>query len=161
MEVNNISKTQERTTRRVRRPIEKLSMNYVDNPGTSQDNFTLRTSGAPETFVGGFLIGNIAKGASTSRVNFAVALIIARDGQTVSTLNLTEGQALYKPEQDVLWGTFLVTPKAADSDETILLKEMIKAQRKMKAGDTLRLINLADAANGPQITATFVGFFKQ
>ena len=136
-------------------------MIYADAPGTTQDTLTVRLAAMAETFVGGFLIGNFTKGVATSRVSIAIALIVLREGQTVSALNLSEGSPLYSPEQDVLWATVFDTAKAADSDLVRDFTVQIKAQRKLKIGDTLRLINVSSAANGGNIFASFTGFYKQ
>ena len=146
--------------RAAKRPIDKLMINMIVSFATTQVNQTLRTSLVAETFVGGFITGNIIKGSATSEVILGVTLIIARDGQTVSTINVGVGNALFEPEQDVLWSGLFELGDIAE-DGLIPIQVNIKAQRKMKAGDTLRIVALASAANGGRFTASFTGFFKQ
>ena len=74
--------------------------------------------------------------------DLAWMLVIVRDGQSVGTVSVADGQSLYEPEQDVLaWG---VTTSGANSMSAQLDEDkfdgLCKTMRKLKSGDQLALL---------------------
>ncbi len=156
--------SQQRTT--PKRPVDKdLIWIQKNTVGNSQVTTVLRTSEMAETFTGG-VISNIVRVIAATEVESrgACAIILLRDGQTISTLTLTDAGKLYSPEQDVLWAT----PWAFQLPATDLflgyftnISERIKTKRKMKKGDQLVYLAIGDVASAVDLTALFTGFYLQ
>ena len=65
---------------------------------------------------------------------------------------------MYDPEEDVLWAWY--GAQVASATATVLqINDKIKTQRKLREGDTLRLIMIS-TATGPSVQIQVTTFFK-
>ena len=145
-----------------RRPIDKRNINMYTSPVIStQDEQNLFTSTVAETLIR--LVGNVVVSpddAQTVGARVAFAIILAREGSTVSTLSVSDGQVLYEPEQDVLFSLVDFTEDHLTAGKNFPVD--VKGQRKMKEGDQIKLINIgSSASNSGRLFANITGFVKQ
>ena len=141
-----------------KRPIDKENMFILSNSlGTSQDATTVRTSTVAETFSGGHIqisIGRVSGGGVVQ-----VALVHIPEGASTPTLSSTDGDPLCNPEEYMLWGASVYVPTA--SIEPVIMKDRIKTMRKLKPGDTMRVLMKGGVATVANVTALLTSFYKQ
>ena len=120
-----------------KRPVEKAIRVVATDCTNTQVQSTLFTAGEALTFSGGHIsVKYTAASASPagSGTFIHAAIVFVREGQAASTLSMTLGQALYVPEQDVLWAGVGVV---GSNNDLSWEETKIKTQRKMKSGDFL------------------------
>jgi len=102
---------------------------------------------------------------TTQKISWAV--IHLRDGSSAGGFTVTDGNALYAPEQDVmLYGSRfaieLIGNTTADSNTgTPIVEQVTTTQRKLKAGDFLQFIVMGSAANAANLHGTCQFFVKE
>ena len=141
-----------------KRPVDKEIVNILKTAiGTGQVALTLRTAGMAETLSG--IRGNLSGkfGANAGSVGMVIAVV--REGQTASTLDLTDGGTLYAPQQDVLFAWFGHGSPAVT--ELHWQKIDVKAMRKLKDGDTIQILLRCTAADTVDVTGSITSFYKQ
>ena len=141
-----------------RRPVDKESVYvYSSSIGTTQDNTNIRTSTVAETYTGGHLQLSIS--AVSGGATVLVVLAMIPEGITIPNISSTDGSAIFTPEEYSVWsGAFFI---GASQTETLVIKEKLKAMRKMKNGDRLALCIRASGATTANVTAVVTSFFKQ
>ena len=146
-----------------KRPIEKRSILFnPGNLGTTQSVTVLHTATLAETFSGARGNLTVSKGTITSQPRWLLAIVLVRDGQSISTLSTTVGSAPYEPEQDILWLVGGSWSDASTVEQWISFEIKIKAMRKLKEGDTLQIVGVGSAANSAKgVTGPLTMFFKQ
>ncbi len=115
-----------------------------------------------ETFSG--LFGNVLgwQGTIVSLLTYAFAIIYVRDGQTISTLKIQDGDTLYSPEQDVLWSHVGTWGTTTNTEGHVTRDILIKTMRKMKEGDKIVFLALGSVANALRhLGGQFTSFYKQ
>ena len=143
-----------------KRPIDKKQVNgVVSSLSTTQQNDSLFAASEAQTFVGGELKINIVyNGHSAGIVNVGFALLFKRDGQTVSSMNINDGQVMYEPEQDVFVQDLVNI--YADGAQQYRMRFKIKSKRKMQNGDSIVLaMQATTGTNPPHLNYTMNAFF--
>ena len=148
------------TAAKAARPIDKQSINFNKTVGTTQLALAVRTAAMAETFSGAKITGGWAKSTATILGNVTIVLVLVRDGQTASTLDLGDGNCIYEPEQDILWAKAIVTLAAAGTSFNDI-EGTVGTMRKLKAGDSLQLLAVGTTPNLVSINLVFTGFYKQ
>ncbi len=143
-----------------KRPVDKLLVN-VNHQGTdaTQVTTTLTTATFPCTIVGLRWDMTILPSAGTVFGSYAWAIVILRDGVTVSTMAISDGATLYAPEQDVMaFGRGVSTASALG----MLSKYMgsTKTMRKLMGGDKLLFLFLGEATNTSTLEGCIQFFCK-
>ena len=139
-----------------KRPIEKQAIvQFAVAIGTTQQLNTLHTAIVAETLVR--IIGNISFNQGANAGFGGCVLVHNRDGQAISTMSLADGVAIYQPEQDILWAKVFST----ESTQVFNFDIDVKAMRKLKEGDILSLILLANGADVFDFISQMSMFFKQ
>ena len=141
-----------------KRPIDK-DITYVSSAslGTTQDNSVLRTSTVAETYTGGHINASVVPVSAGGIIQMVLAVV--PEGITSPTLTTTDANALYTPEEYVVWSqTFAlisgqVTP--------IQVNAKIKSMRKMKVGDRLILSARGSVATVGTTHVLVTAFYKQ
>ena len=83
--------------------------------------------------------------------------MIVRDGMSASTLDLTNGNITYEPEQDVLW---MAAGRAVGGEKDYRFVET-KSMRKLKVSDTIRLIVRGSVTDVIDLSGALTTFAKQ
>ena len=141
---------------RVSRPIDKKIV-IVSKNGTAatQATTTLFTATFPCTLFGLRWNGAVMQNAGTGFADFKWVIVIVRDGQTISTLGVSDAADLYQPEQHVLaFGAGMVD----NNVEVMELSGSTKTMRKMQLGDTLVFV-IRNIATDTVNTRVAVQFF--
>ena len=143
---------------RPRRPIDKENMYIISTSlGTTQDKTTIRTATVAETYVGGHIQLSMIRVSGGGVVN--CALVVIPEGLSVPTISTTDGNPIFTPEEYVVWsGSYFI---GGSSVEPLVIKEKLKAMRKMKNGDELAFIARGSVATVATVTANITAFFKQ
>lgn len=130
------------TSRRVRprvptrtAPIDKLLPGVVhDSIDATQQSTVLITATFPCTVTGLRWELDALQQAGTAVCTGRWAIIIARDGSTVNTMSISDGAALFEPEQDCLaFGTWLIRNNTGVKH----FSGSTKTMRKLKGGDRI------------------------
>ncbi len=112
--------------------------------GTTQTTSTLFTCGVvPRTFSRLFFSGGIEPKVTG---DFVMCVIILRDGLAQPGLSLTSGGTPYEPQEDVLWMDRWMINPTLNGNQVMKFNYDIKAQRKMKEGDRIRVVALGSSA---------------
>ncbi len=133
----------------VKRPIDK-ELKVVNVALTnSQTTSTLKTTTFPCTVVGLRWSISAQSTLTTGASLVTWAIVVVHDGNSANTMATSDGADFYTPEQDVL--TFGVA-RFPDSDagngpNVIQFEGATKTMRKLKQGDLLQLITLANLAS--------------
>ena len=134
---------------RVTRPIDKSIRVIVQNLFTTQQATTLITAVFPCTLMGLRWVLD-ATFSTASNQEFFWAIVLVRDGNTVNTILLADGNTLYEPEQNVLaWGHG--SPRDADVGGGPVAQHIegkSQTMRKLMVGDAVVLIQLSAAVAG-------------
>ncbi len=130
-----------------RRPVDKALINVLKNGVTATQVSTQLVSATfPCTIVGLRWDLSFATDAGTSQGDYQWAIIILRDGVTVSTMNSSDAGTLYAPEQDVMaFGRGLTLGSGIGSVAHYMGDT--KTMRKLMGGDKLLFIMLGEATN--------------
>lgn len=137
------------------RPIDKALINVSDSIDSSQFERTVKTAVAACTVTG--IRWTFGTKSNSNNQEVAIALVLVRDGQSVSTLSFTAGSNLYEPEQDVLM--YYHGGCAALYNNGLV--GSTKTMRKLKNGDQLKLIGLGDNATADTLVGTIQLFCKE
>ena len=150
-------KRQRTVSTRSKRPIEKKIITVNKLVGVAQQQTAVFNANEAVTYAGGHLqISWDGNPAAIGRAVWAVVLI--REGQTASTISLTDNTATYLPEQDVLaMGVFQSATLTDLLGDTVT----IKTKRKLKQGDAIYFIVLGSIASVGNIFCTATSFVKQ
>ena len=129
-----------------KRPIDK-SLIAISQAAATTDETVLFTASTACTIVG--LRWSLSfSGNSTAQVVGHWAVIVVYDGYAANSLTTTDGSNFYEPEQNVLtFGcvTLADTDGAIPGPASHVSEGHTKTMRKMKVGDTLRLLSVANA----------------
>ena len=146
----------------IKRPIDKRGhVISATALGTSASNTMLFTSAVAETLIRTIVRGNVIKGGAAGVIVGAIVIVIVRDGQTVSAISLSNATSLYEPEQDVLWYEIFRLPTGANAVWSIPMMGDVKGQRKLKTGDRIMMLVLADTADSFDMALSTTIFVKQ
>ncbi len=144
--------------RAVARPIDK-ELKVVNQPTiSSQVATTLKTATFPGTIVGLRWSLGAVQDAGTDITQLTWAIVVVQDGQTASAISLTDAGDMYTPEQDVLAFGSVVSTGTDLSAERI--EGTTKTMRKLKQGDVLQLIAIAEATNTWLLFGAVQFFYK-
>ncbi len=137
--------------RAARRPISKTLIVVKDDAvdGT-QAKTLLFTTTFPATMVGLRWSLSALQGLGTTAVTqLQWAIVISRDGNVANTMSTGDSNSLYSPEADVLaFGCAnMKTHTAASTVMPITWNGDTKTMRKLKTGDVLEIIYVAEATN--------------
>ncbi len=132
------------TTQR-KRPIDKsiiaISKDTVDATDVTT---TLLTTTFPCTVTGLRWQLSFSQDGGTAAAFFHWAIVIVRDGVTVSTLTISDAGKFFDPEQNCLtWGVGTID----NNTETITHTGSTKTMRKMMGGDILMFVYKGRATN--------------
>lgn len=142
-----------------KRPIDKSLINVVQSTGTAQLSTTLVTATFPCTITGLRWDADVVSSLVLSGGRWAI--VIVRDGQAASTLALSNGSALYEPEQDVLaFGTWNAFASTGGGPTVQKVQGSTKSMRKLMGGDSIQFISLGDVASGAVIEGVLQFFCK-
>ena len=114
-----------------------------------------------ETLVGLRLSMGIVPDTSAGIHVACFVIIHARDGQTPNTIDLTAGNAVYTPEQDVLWFKYVITHTDAQEVSWKDVDVPVTVMRKMKKNDTIRIIARASTGNILHAAGVVRSWYKQ
>ncbi len=148
---------------RVARPIDKELKVVNQQPTTSVVSTTLKTTTFPGTVVGlRWALSGLNTSASANPF-VTWGIVVIPDGEAANTPALSDGADWYTPEQNVLaFGSFYLR----DADGTtgpgaLMFEGSTKTMRKLKQGDVLALITLADTvAPAANLDGIVQFFFK-
>jgi len=143
-----------------KRPVDKLLINVLKTgvDGT-QVTTTLVTATFPCTVVGLRWDISCIPNAGTGIASYAWAIIILRDGVTVSTMAISDGATLYAPEQDVMAFGRGGHPSAAFA-QLQHYNGSTKTMRKLMGGDKLMFIYIGEATNTSTVEGCIQFFCK-
>ncbi len=143
-----------------KRPVDKLLVNIVHaGVNATQVATVLTTATFPCTIVGLRWDMTVAAAAGSGFSSFSWAIIILRDGVTVSQMSIGDGATLYAPEQDVMaFGRGLVTSQTLG----MLSKYQgaTKTMRKLMGGDKLQFIFKGEATTTSTVEGVIQFFCK-
>ena len=142
-----------------KRPVDKEVINVTKAAvGNTQLATVLRTAEMAETLSG--IRGNMSVlfGAATGLL--VMAIVLVRNGQTASTLNLTDGGTTYAPQQDVLWAAG-VEIGTSGAGAPLNLQIEVKSMRKMREGDAIHFLVLSNGTDRADIHGIISSFYKQ
>lgn len=141
-------------SRAPKRPISKeLVAISKSATGATQATTTLYTATFPVTVVGLRWALSFIQDAGTGKANHYWCIVLLRDGQTVSTVAISDAAAFFEPEQDVLaFGVGSVT----NNTETKDYMGASKTMRKLQTGDRLVFIDRGVATD----THTAIGIIQ-
>lgn len=122
-----------------KRPIDKsiiaISKDGIDS---TQVSTTLATVTFPCTITGLRWDLSFFSDSGTTINHVAWAIVVVRDGNTLSTITISDGGNLHDPEQNVLtWG--FCTCAKFEVTKPVVYRGDTKTMRKMMGGDTLKL----------------------
>ena len=145
-----------------KRPIDQSIIQfYFQDLGTGQAATTLRTSGMAETLVGLRISLGIVPDTSTGLHVACIVIVQLRDGQTANTIDLTAGNAVYTPEQDVLWFKYILTHPDGQEVSWKDVDVPVNVMRKLKKNDTIRILARASTGNILHIAGVVRSWYKQ
>ncbi len=133
------------STGHTKRPIDKkLVVVSKDAMAATQVTTVLLTTTFPCTVVGLRWDIAFAQDGGTAEARYFWAIVIVRDGVTVSTLAVSDAANLFQPEQDcIVFGAGTVDNNSTPQQRTGSTKSM----RKMMGGDVLMWIGISAATN--------------
>nr|UOF78630.1 hypothetical protein [Cressdnaviricota sp.] len=143
-------------SRAPKRPISK-ELVAISKTGTAatQATTTLYTATFPVTVVGMRWALSFIQDAGTGACNVWWAIVVVRDGITVSTVAISDAAAFFEPEQDVLaFGNALIDNNTTPPRDMGASKTM----RKLQTGDRLVFIDRG-VATDTHATTGIVQFF--
>ncbi len=143
---------------RVQRPIDKELVVVAKATVATQVSTVLKTVTFPGTIVGLRWSMGAANDSGTLSTQLVWAIVVVQDGDAANALGLTDAGDFYTPEQNVLaFGSSVAT----GVDQTsVQIDGTTKTMRKLKQGDTLQFIALAEATNTWMIHGVIQFFFK-
>ncbi len=146
---------------RVARPIEKdlIVVNQEGIAGT-QVQVNLKVHAFPATIVGLRWSLSCIQDAGTALSQLTWAIVVLPDGNTTANnMSATNGSSMYQPEQQVLaFGNASGT--GADLGGPTQFDGTTKTMRKLRSGDRIAFIALAEATNTYKVFGT-VQFFSK
>ena len=143
-----------------KRPVDKILVNvFKTGVNATQVSTTLLTATFPCTVVGlrwdlSFLVD-----VGTSPGQYAVVIVILREGITASALALGDGATLYAPEQDVM-AYFSGVNQQVDIGSGKYYNGSTKIMRKLMGGDKLVFLIKGQATFTTICTGTIQFFCK-
>ncbi len=144
---------------RVQRPIDKeLKVINKEAIAGSQVATVLKTTTFPGTVVGLRWSMQAVQDAGTANSQLTWAIIVRQDGNAAGALAVSDAADLYTPEQDVL-AFGCATSSGVDQTDTVF-EGTTKTMRKLKQGDILEWICLAEATNTWALFGCVQFFFK-
>ena len=142
---------------KVHRPIDKRIVTVLKATlAATQATTTIVTVVNACTIVGLRVNGNVLQDAGSGISTVMWALVIVRDGTTISTLVTTDGGQLYQPEQNVL----AFGHGSCNTTNFYRIDAAPKTQRKMMNGDTLVFVAVAEVTNTVELRAAVQVFCK-
>ncbi len=143
----------------VARPIDKeLKVVNKSAVAGSQVATVLKTTTFPGTVVGLRWSLGAVQDAGTAISQLTWAIIVVSDGNAASTIALSDAADMYTPEQDVLaYGCVVASGTDINSER---IEGTTKTMRKLKQGDQLQLITIAEATNTWTLFGVVQFFFK-
>ena len=123
------------------RPKDKSLINISHTVTNSQASTTLFTASHACTITG--LRWSLGMAKSAGGHNYNWAIVIVREGTSVSTMDTSDGQPAYEPEQNVL----AFGAGRSEANEIQHWDSNTKTMRKMQSGDKLRFISLSSGAS--------------
>ncbi len=149
--------------RAARRPIDK-EIKVVLQTATSaaQTSTTLKTTTFPCTVVGIRWNVSILQQVTTADSRVVWAIVVIPDGQSASTMAISNAADFYQPEQNVItWGIATLRDSDVGSGPSIIRVEgFTKTMRKLAGGDVLAFIGLSSVVDSSQIFAVVQFFCK-
>ncbi len=145
-------------TVRVRRPIDKFLVNIskVGVDGT-QVQTIIRTATVACTVTGLRWDLATSQQGGTGAGKGRWAIVIVRDGQSASTMAISDGSSLYDPEQDVLtYGSWTID----NNVESFHWNSDTKTMRKMRIGDAIVFVAVGVATNTSNVEGVVQMFCK-
>ena len=124
-----------------KRPIDKVLVFITDDGiGLTQVSTTLLTAATACTMVGlRWSMASFKDGGTGGNVsNFEWAIVLVEDGNTANNLGVGNGGSYYDPKQNVL--AFGVSPNLQNTQPPLHITGNTKTMRKLRIGDTIRLI---------------------
>ncbi len=147
---------------RVARPIDK-ELKFVNQATTNSVVETvLKTTTFPGTVVGlRWSLGVSGQLASAAGL-VTWAVVVVPDGEAANTPAISDGADFYTPEQNVLaFGVFrLQDADIGQGPSSANIEGTTKTMRKLKQGDKLSFITLAEAASTALLDGVVQFFFK-
>lgn len=140
-----------RVAARAPRPIDKKLVGVVQTlSSAAQVSTTLMTATFPCTVVGLRWELSALQQHATANSFTSWAIVLVKDGQSVSNQSVANGSDFYTPEQDVLaFGTkWVAEADAGTAPVTADWSGNTKTMRKLMGGDTIQFIGLCDQVNG-------------
>ncbi len=145
-----------------RRPIDKEMKVIALTADTAVKETVLKTTTFPCTVMGlRWTIGFHGIAAGTDKT-VAWLVVVIPDGEGANTPALSDGADLYTPEQNVLaFGVLKLADTAQDQGPIVAnIEGSTKTMRKLKSGDKLSFIALADTANSVEVHGAVQFFCK-
>ena len=143
-----------------KRPIDKQIINTALAIAATQVGTLLHTAAFPGTITGLMVDLTFIQDAGTSPGAFAWLIVLVKEGQTASTISLTNGGTLYQPEQNVMmWGRGTHN-RATNDNVPRVYTQRSKTMRKMQVGDRLDFICIGEATNTTLLNGAVQFFIK-
>lgn len=145
------------------RPIDKKLVGVAQTlSSAAQTSTTLMTATFPCTVVGLRWELSALQQHATANAFCSWAIVLVKDGQTVSTQAITNGADFYTPEQDVLafGGKWVSEVDAGVGPVVASWEGNTKTMRKLMGGDTIQFIALADQVDAAIIRGVVQFFCK-
>ena len=114
-----------------------------------------------ETFTSMHMTLSMSKGSVANDTMVAVCVVKQSEGAVLGTISLTDQEQIYSIDNDLLYGRIFQLPNGADAVWAINLAIHIKAQRKIKIGDSLAVLVQGELGNSAHVTYTTASFFLQ
>ncbi len=143
-----------------KRPIDKALINvFKSGVDGTQVTTTLVTATFPCTVVGLRWDLSMLTDGGTTPGSYGWAIVIVRDGVTVSTISLTDGGTFFAPEQDVMaYGSGVL--QQIDIGSGHHYNGSTKTMRKLMGGDKLLFLFIGVATQTTLVRGTIQFFCK-
>jgi len=133
--------------RAARRPIDKsLKVTSLTVAGTQVSTELQPAMTFPGTLTGLRWSLSLYNNAGTGDTQIVWAIVVVPQGTTASTLSIANSATLYSPEQNVLTFGYAGSLTSVGAQNN-MFEGSTKTMRKLKVGDTMVIIAIAEATN--------------
>lgn len=159
------ARTSSTNTRRAKRPVDKQMPNVTQTGIVAANSATVLYAAAqfPGTITGlRWDLSFVRTTNATVKSSLRWVIVVIPQSTTASTLSMTDGAAIYAPEQNVLAYGVVNAMNITAAGVTIPIQQMgsTKAMRKLKAGDALQFIAFGTATEAWAVDGTVQFFYK-
>ena len=143
-----------------KRPIDKQIINTALTLNGTQTGTNLWTTTFPGTITGIRVDLTLVQSAGTAPGAYAWAIVLIKEGQTASTIGLTNGTTFYQPEANVLMFGRGTHSRATSDTVPRVYEQSTKTMRKLQCGDKIDILVIGEATNTTLLNGAIQFFIK-